>query len=100
LGPEELAFRQAVRNIERLLDWNGMLRRKQRKAFEKFLSHSNPRVREYAESVARHDAEQREEYRQMRIEEEEEDARWIATIDSGATSDDARDPLAEEDIPF
>lgn len=50
LGPEELSYRQEFRNIERCLDC-GRVRRKQCKAFEKFLNHANPVVREYARRI-------------------------------------------------
>lgn len=56
LGAEELAYRQEVRNIDRLLDWDGLIRRKTRKSFQRYLSHSNPRVRAYATEVAARDA--------------------------------------------
>lgn len=49
-GPEELAYLQEIRNVERCL-YFGRLRRNQRKTFDKFLSHSNPRVREYAQRI-------------------------------------------------
>jgi len=61
LGAEELAYRQEVRNIDRLLDWHGLIRRKTRKPFERYLSHSNPRVRAYATEVAAWDARERAE---------------------------------------
>jgi hypothetical protein len=32
---------QGVRDIDRLLDWDGLVRRKQRKSFECFLSHAD-----------------------------------------------------------
>lgn len=53
LGAEELAFRQAVRNIDRMIQWEtGRVKRKQRSAFVKFLQHPNERIRRYAESIA------------------------------------------------
>jgi hypothetical protein len=55
LGKEELAYRQAVRDIDQLLDWSGLVRRKRRAAFERFLVHPDARVRLYAEEVARAD---------------------------------------------
>ena len=67
LGKEELAYRQAVRDIDGLLDWNGVVRRKQRKSFERFLSHPDERVRRYAEDVAAEDARAREAFRQERL---------------------------------
>ena len=45
---EELELQSAVRNIDRMVLWPGRVRRKQRRAFERFLQHPNPRVREYA----------------------------------------------------
>ena len=52
LGNEELAYRQALRDIDRLLDCDGLVRRKHRKTFEHFLLHPDERVRRYAEAVA------------------------------------------------
>jgi hypothetical protein len=53
LGHEELAYRQAVRDIDRMLQWEtGRVKRKQRSNFAKFLGHPVARIREYAESVA------------------------------------------------
>jgi len=52
LGKAELEYRQTVRDIERLCDWDGIVRRKQRKSFERFLSHADDRVRQYADQVA------------------------------------------------
>jgi ribosome-binding protein aMBF1 (putative translation factor) len=64
LGKEEIDYRQAVRDIDGLLDWNGVVRRKQRKRFEPFLSHPDERVRRYAEQVAEEDARSRQAFRQ------------------------------------
>ncbi len=63
LGKEELAYRQAVRDINQLLDWDGVVRRKQRKSFERFLSHPDERVRRYAEEVAAEDSRARDVFR-------------------------------------
>ncbi|MBM3268712.1 MAG: hypothetical protein FJZ01_13805 [Candidatus Sericytochromatia bacterium] len=52
LGRDELIFRQAVSDIDRLCDWDGIVRRKHRKAFERFLAHPSERVKQYAEEVA------------------------------------------------
>jgi hypothetical protein len=52
LGVKELAYRQTIRDIDRLLDWNGAIRRRQRKAFERFLAHPDERVRRYATKVS------------------------------------------------
>lgn len=69
LGAGELAYRQAARDIDRLVTWNGLVRRKQQKTFEQFLSHPDERVRAYAAGVAAHDAELREAFRRERIVE-------------------------------
>jgi hypothetical protein len=53
LGAKELTYRQAVRNIDRMIQWeSGRVKRKQRNSFAKFLRHADERVRRYAESVA------------------------------------------------
>ncbi len=61
LGAEELAYRQEVRNIDRLLDWDGLIRRKIRGPFQRYLAHPNPCVRAYAAEVAVRDAHERDE---------------------------------------
>ncbi len=70
LGKEELEYRQAVRDIDRCLDWDGRLKRRQGKAFERFRDHANPRVRSYVEKVEEHWAEQRRVLREMREQHE------------------------------
>lgn len=53
LGAEEVAYRQAVRNIGRMIQWEtGRVKRKQKINFARFLHHPNERIRRYAESVA------------------------------------------------
>jgi hypothetical protein len=57
LGQEELAYRQAVRDIDRTLQWEtGRVKRKHRHDFARFLCHPNQRIRLYAESVAARNA--------------------------------------------
>ena len=51
LGAEELAFRQGARNIDGLLSRNGTIPRRHRKAFEAYLHHPSPRLRQYAAEV-------------------------------------------------
>jgi hypothetical protein len=68
LGAEELAYRQEVRNIDRLVDWDGLIRRKTRRPFQRYLTHPNPRVRAYAAEVAARDAREREERARERQE--------------------------------
>src|SRR5262245_18811641 len=65
LGKEELAFRQALRNLERCLDWDGMMRRKQRKQVDSVLQHENPRVRAAAQVILDQDEQLRAERREL-----------------------------------
>src|SRR5262249_31836067 len=76
LGAGELAYRQMARDIDRLVDWNGVVRRKQRKSFERFLSHPDKRVRAYAAEVAARDVSAREAFRQERLAEEAMELAW------------------------
>ncbi|MBN1652924.1 MAG: hypothetical protein JXA30_04030 [Deltaproteobacteria bacterium] len=70
LGKEELEYRQHIRNIDQLLDWDGRIRRKQRLNFEKYLNHSDERVRVYAQRAMAHNERLREERRTMIAEDE------------------------------
>jgi hypothetical protein len=65
LGKEELAYRQHVWNIDRLLTWDGMVLPKQRATFERYLSHPDARVREYANRVKGHNEQRRRERREL-----------------------------------
>jgi hypothetical protein len=76
LGAEELAYRQEVRNIDRLLGWDGLIGRKTRNAFLRYLTHSNPRVRAYAAKLAARDASEREERARQREALELEQGLW------------------------
>jgi hypothetical protein len=118
LGSAELAYRQHERDIERCLGFDGLIRRKQRKTFERYLTHEDPRVRALAEQVQRDDQEIREMYRQEREDDEVElvrDIVWTEFLEREAaaeaeaayfaSSDDdlfaTPDDLAfTEDIPF
>jgi hypothetical protein len=76
LGTAELAYRQAVRDIDRLVDWSGLVRRKHRKTFERFRSHPDERVRTYAAEVAARGVERGETVREECLAEE------VAELDS------------------
>jgi hypothetical protein len=65
LDPADLEYRQHIRNIERTLDWDGRIRRRQRKVFERFLNHPNPRVRAFAIEAKKRDEQLRAEFRAM-----------------------------------
>jgi hypothetical protein len=80
LGADELRFRQAVLDIHRLITWDGVIRRKGRRSFERFLASPDPRIRAYAKSVRARHATVREEMRQAWLADqramEEQDAFW------------------------
>jgi len=85
-----------------------MVRKKEKRSFERFLSHDNPRVKECVEQLLRHDAERREAWRRERRAEEEAEERWLRVMESGVdvaleNSNGAYDrPVddADFDIPF
>jgi len=80
LGPSELAYRQAARDIDRLVDDSGVVRRKQRTSFERFLAHPDERVRAYANEVAARDVQAREAFRQDRLAEEAAELAWERAV--------------------
>ena len=107
LGAEELAYRQEVRNIDRLLTWDGIIRRKCRAVFERYLSHQNVRVLEYANEVKEHNEQRRQELRELheaeRLEEERSDQHWAELRSEATPLDEDWNRAAEaeeEDIPF
>jgi hypothetical protein len=51
LGKEELAYRQTVRDLERLLTRDGRVPREKREQFKKYLNHKNERVRAFATEI-------------------------------------------------
>ncbi len=66
LGKEELAYRQAVRNLERLITLGGMILRKKREQFGRYLTHKDERLRAYACEIEAADAVERAEQRLLR----------------------------------
>jgi len=66
LGKDELAYRQAIRNLERLATWEGIIPRKKRQQFQKFLEHEDERVRAYAQQLEAEDALERAELQHLR----------------------------------
>ena len=81
LDSEELTYRQAIRNIDQCIDFGGGIRRKQRARFQGFLSHSNPRIREYAQKVkADIDAERKAWREALREDERMFDEYWSRVV--------------------
>ena len=70
LGKKELAYRQSVRNLERLLTWDGRVPGENRGHFKKYLNHENERVRAFATEIETIDAWERAE---RRLDREVED---------------------------
>ena len=68
LGKEELAYRQAIRNLERLVTWEGYIPRKRRAQFQKYLEHEDERIHAYAREIESTDAQVRAEERFMQGE--------------------------------
>jgi len=78
LGAEELEYRSACRNLERCVTWTGLIRRKQRKTFQQYLEHNNPRVRALAEEILAED----QAARQLQAEEREALERGAAALEA------------------
>ena len=65
----ELQYRQDLRNLERLVTWEGIIGRKKRKAFNRFLEHPDARIRRYAEEIANDDIKARSCLRSLENED-------------------------------
>ncbi len=77
LGPEELVYRQGVRDIERCLDFGGGIRRQHRQSIARFLEHSNPRIREYAQRIkAKLDTERQERWKAIAMDNVMAETLW------------------------
>jgi hypothetical protein len=110
LGSNKLKYRQDVRDLERLVTWEGIIPRKRRATFEKFLSHDDPRIREYAAELAALDVEARKLSRALQEEWQQSDMNEPET--SFWASPPEEDSLAphssttessspdEDDLPF
>jgi hypothetical protein len=102
LGKDELAYRQAVRNLERLVTWEGIIPRKKREQFRKYLGHKDERVRARAQETEAADAVARAERRLRRDLDEllgeqatEEDIIPLRVDSSGDLT-----PEDDTEIPF
>ena len=65
-------YRQNLRDLERLVTWEGIIGRKKRKAFNRFLGHPDPRIRRYAEELAARDVKARSQLRVLENEDHSE----------------------------
>jgi len=93
LGADELAYRQGVRSVDRLLTWEGRIRRRQRQNFERFLYHENERIRSYAGVVAARLEQERAQRREDWLVAEEG---FRAEVEGIADAEDPSD-CAEHD---
>lgn len=67
LGSEELAYRQACRDLQRCMTWEGIIPRKRRKSFERFLHHDDTRIRALAKQMQ---AEDEATHKLLRVDRE------------------------------
>jgi hypothetical protein len=107
LGPEELALRQLERNLDRALDWRGLIRRGQRGFVERHVTHEHPRIREYAARLLADDRALRDEWRREReveeamLEASHEERRREVESEPTAALDREQWPLWQPDeLPF
>jgi hypothetical protein len=106
LGASELQHRQAMRYLERLVTWDGIIGRKKRKAFNRFLEHSDPRIRRRAEELSARDIEARDLLRYLQHEdyrETEDDRLEFEGAEAGPGdlySQNETNELDDDDIPF
>jgi ribosome-binding protein aMBF1 (putative translation factor) len=108
LGPEEIAYRQHVRNIDQLLTQDGVVRRAQRRTFAKYLAHPEARVRAYAERVRAQEEAWRKEQRELWADLEVQEEAMLAGVgeadflweEEEEREDSCESPAELEDIPF
>jgi hypothetical protein len=65
LGVEKLAYRQALRNLERGMGMSPTIPRQHRESFNRFLTPQDPRIRAVAREMEKRDAQTRAEWREM-----------------------------------
>jgi hypothetical protein len=103
-----LQYRQDLRNLDRLVTWEGIIGRKKRKAFNRFLEHPDPRIRRYAEELAGQDVKDRSRLRFLEDEdycEPEDDPFEFESTAVGASPEDSSSQNKinepnDDDIPF
>ena len=106
LGAEEIAYRQHVRDIDRLLTSEGIVRRTQRRTFEKYLAHPDARVRAYAERVKALDERERQAWAALRADDAAAQEAWLSLEQTASLADEEAPeftfdaPDDRDDIPF
>ena len=105
LGADELAYRQALRNLERCIDINNIIPRKHRASFDRFLTHKDQRIRAAAREMQELDAQTRAEWSESRLQEQELETHmletWACVAASASDFGDARDGenFCDEELP-
>jgi len=92
LGPIELAYRQAVVNIDRALRHGELIPKRHRHMIDAMLRHGDARVRAYAGNVIERDALVRRELAEDYREDEPlvADGAVVAEVEPSWESDDTR----------
>ena len=67
-----MAIRSELNNLERCMTWEGIVPRKRRKTFNRFLNSENPRIRAVAEAMAEEDRRERQLMNELLNEEDRE----------------------------
>jgi len=107
LGAGEIAYRQALRDLQRCVTGDGFIPRKHRKSFERFLQHDDPRIRARAEEMLKEDLAERAYQRALRdlVEPVLEEVLSGIEIENSAeegdgVAEESDDPRWMEEIPF
>ena len=77
LGAEELAYRQALRNLECGRGMSPTIPRQHRQSYNRFLTHQDSRIRAAAREMQERDAQTRAERRELRRQEQEREDRML-----------------------
>jgi hypothetical protein len=103
-----LQYRQDLRNLDHLVTWDGIIGRKKRKAFNRFLEHPDPRIRRYAEELAAQDVKAQSRLRFLESEEYcepvgdtlEFESATVGTSPEDLCSQNEINAPDDDDIPF
>lgn len=91
--------------MDQALDWNGLIRRKQRRFVERFLTDEDPQLREYATGLLARDREERAEVRRLYEEDEAALEAMSAQLEVDRPAEQREEPSPElrvddVDLPF
>lgn len=100
LGAEELSYRQALRDLERCMTWEGIIPRKRRKAFQQFLKHDDPRILALAKEMEEEDRMTRNLMRADEQLEQAEASERIGTKGNKEFDAESDDESRYTEVPF